>query len=215
LLIPATFCVYLILAFGLDLNGKMASVVGRDPTLTDRTLIWHVVLSEHTNPVFGTGYESFWLGSRLDRIWAQVGPVNEAHNGYLEAYLNLGGIGLILLLAFLLASYGTIFSTFKTSAPLARFNLVVWATVLFYNVTEAAFRSGLMWLMLLLGGLFIPARSQDHSHVLNPIAERRRQKRQAPRTDHLRSVPQGKEILQRGKRIKSGIGPADILRENT
>ncbi len=175
-LIPVTFCLYLILAFGLNLNGRMASVVGRDPTLTDRTLIWHAVLNEHTNPLVGTGYESFWLGPRLDRIWEQVGRVNEAHDGYLEVYLNLGGIGLGLLVAFLLASYGTISSTFKISVPLARFNLVVWTVILFYNVTEAAFKSGLMWLMLLLGGLFLPAKDQDPSHILDPIGERKRYK---------------------------------------
>ena len=71
--IPVTFCLYIILAFGFDLNGQLASQVGRDPTLTDRTLIWRTVLSLHTNPLVGTGYESFWLGPRLERVWQVAG----------------------------------------------------------------------------------------------------------------------------------------------
>ena len=96
-LIPATFCLYLILAYGFDINGELAGAVGRDPTLTDRTKIWSLVLSMHTNPLVGAGYESFWLGPRLQKIWQVFGPLNESHNGYLEVYLNLGLIGVTLL----------------------------------------------------------------------------------------------------------------------
>ncbi|MBS1841119.1 MAG: O-antigen ligase family protein [Acidobacteria bacterium] len=150
--LPSAFCLYLILAFGFDLNGQFASKVGRDPTLTDRTLIWNAVLSQHTNPLLGTGYETFWLGPRLDRVWAIAGHVNEAHNGYLEVYLNLGYIGLGLLVGMLLTGYRKIKNT-ATSSPtlsLAPFNLAVWSVMLFYNITEAAFRSGLMWMAILI-----------------------------------------------------------------
>ena len=68
-LIPACFCLYLILAFGFDMNGELAGAVGKDPTLTDRTKIWAFLLSMHTNPLLGTGYESFWLGPRLQWFW--------------------------------------------------------------------------------------------------------------------------------------------------
>ena len=98
-LIPAIFCLYVILAYGFDINGQLAGAVGRDPTLTDRTKIWSLVLSMHTNPLVGAGYESFWLGPRLQKVWQVFGPLNESHNGYLEVYLNLGLIGVTLLLA--------------------------------------------------------------------------------------------------------------------
>src|SRR2546428_3149771 len=44
--------------------------MGRGPTLTGRTQIWHLVLSMTTNPLLGTGFESFWLGPRLQKIWS-------------------------------------------------------------------------------------------------------------------------------------------------
>lgn len=159
--IPVTFCLYLILAFGLDLNGKLAAQVGRDPTLTDRTIIWNTVLSLHTNPVIGTGYESFWVGPRLQKVWKVLVGINEAHNGYLEVYLNLGCVGVALLIGFLLASYRTICKKLTSSDALASLTLAIWAVVLFYNVTEAAFKSGLLWLILLLGAIEIPEPAED------------------------------------------------------
>jgi O-antigen ligase len=149
-MIPTTICLYLILAFGFDLNGQMASQVGRDPTLTDRTLIWRAVLGLHTNPLIGTGYESFWLGPRLNVIWAAVGHVNEAHNGYLEVYLNLGLIGLCLLVGFLLTSYRQICRSLSESSILSSLSIALWTVVFFYNMTEAAFRGGLLLLTFLL-----------------------------------------------------------------
>jgi O-antigen ligase len=157
-LIPVTLCLYAILAFGFDLNGQLAGQLGRDPSLTDRTVIWKTVLNEHTNPILGTGYESFWLGPRLQRIWQVVGNINEAHNGYLEVYLNLGVIGVGLLVGFLISGYRTICKKFESSYALASLMLSMWTVTLFYNVTEAAFKGGLLWLVLLLGVTVIPAR---------------------------------------------------------
>ena len=72
---------------------------GRDATLTGRTGIWQTVLNEPNNPLLGTGYASFWLGDRLQRIWALYPrtPLLQAHNGYFEVYLNLGMVGVALL----------------------------------------------------------------------------------------------------------------------
>jgi len=159
--VPGTFCLYVILAFGFGLSGEIASHVGRNPTLTDRTLIWSTVLAQHTNPAVGTGYESFWLGPRLQSIWAVVGPINEAHNGYVDIYLNLGVIGLVLLAGFLIASYRTICKRLTTFPALASLGLAVWTVLLFYNITEVAFKSGLLWLTLLLGAIALPGRTEE------------------------------------------------------
>jgi O-antigen ligase len=159
-LIPASFCLYLILDFGLDLNGSMAAAVGKDPTLTDRTKIWAFVLGMHTNPLLGTGYQSFWLGPRLDFFWqfSGLGHLNEAHNGYLEVYLELGLIGVFLLIAFLVAGYRTICRRLAPSSSLAVLGLAAWMALVFYNMSEAGFEGGLLWMMLLLGAIALPER---------------------------------------------------------
>jgi len=161
--IPTIFCLYLILAFGLGLNGELAARLGRDPTLTDRTIIWKTVLSLHTNPVVGTGYESFWLCSRLRSVWQVLQGINETHNGYIDIYVNLGSAGVILLVGFLMASYRAICKKFDSSYSLASLTLAMWTVILFYNMTESAFKGGLLWLTLLLGALVIPERAEDHA----------------------------------------------------
>lgn len=162
-LIPLCFLLYLILAFGFDLNGQLASQVGRDPTLNERTVIWKTVLSVQTNPLIGTGYESFWLGPRLMRVWQSVPGINEAHNGYLEVYLNLGLIGVFLLTCLLVTCYRKICRLLKSCFDLASLSLALWTIVLFYNMTEAAFRSQLMWIAFLLTAITVPQRAADRA----------------------------------------------------
>jgi O-antigen ligase len=156
-LVPASFCLYVILAFGFGLNGELASTVGRDPSLTDRTFLWRVLLNMKTNPLIGTGYESFWLGPRLESVWKQFGGgINEAHNGYLEIYLNLGLIGLFLIGGFLIASYRIICRRLRPFSDLASLSMALWAALVFYNMTEASFKIHLMWVTFLLGAIAIP-----------------------------------------------------------
>ena len=156
ILIPASLCLYLLIAFGLNMNGELAAAAWRDPTLTDRTEIWKIVSSVHTDPILGTGYESFWLGDRLKLIWqTDVGHINESHNGYLEVYLNLGIIGLFLLGGFLIVSYRTICKRLTSFSHLASLTLALWTIALLYNVTEAAFKWHFMWVTLLLSAIAV------------------------------------------------------------
>jgi exopolysaccharide production protein ExoQ len=167
-LVPAAFIMYLLLSLGFDMNGQMAGAVGKDPTLTDRTKIWAFALSMHTNPFVGTGYESFWLGPRLEWFWQNsgLGHLNEAHNGYLEVYLNLGVIGLVLLGGFVIASFHTVSSRLRPFSNLASLTLALWIVMLFYSVTEAGFRAGPMWSAFLLGGIDLPRRAAARVQTL-------------------------------------------------
>jgi O-antigen ligase len=118
-------------------------------------------LGMHTNWLLGTGYETFWLGPRLQTVWAKFAVVNEAHNGYLEIYLNLGLMGLFLLGGFLLASYRTICRRLMPHSGFGSLTLTLWTVLLFYNVTEAAFKGQLMWLIFLLGAIPLPGQAED------------------------------------------------------
>lgn len=164
-LIPAGMCLYFLLDFGLGINimAVLAEAVGRNPDLTGRTHIWSVVLAMNTNPFVGTGYESFWLGPRLQWVWERAGPQNHAHNGYLEVYLNLGLIGLFLLISFLIASYRTICKSVRTFPSLGTLGLTLWTVLLFYNVTEYAFKGHLLWIAFLLAVITVPGGSKRYS----------------------------------------------------
>src|SRR5207249_7171700 len=89
------------LAFGI--SGRLSEALGRGSGLSGRTLLWARLLALHTNPILGTGFESFWLGERLTRLEGIFMYItNEAHNGYLETYLNLGLIGLFFMIALII-----------------------------------------------------------------------------------------------------------------
>ena len=52
----------------LGVGGSALKGMGRDSTLTGRTDIWARVIALVHNPVVGTGFESFWLGKRLEAM---------------------------------------------------------------------------------------------------------------------------------------------------
>jgi exopolysaccharide production protein ExoQ len=158
-LIPICLCLYPILAYGIGLNAALIKALGRNPSLTDRTFLWDFLLGMKTNPIFGTGYESFWLGSRLQTVWTKFPGIPEAHNGYLDIYLDLGLLGIFLLAIFLIASYRVICRELKSRFELGSLGLGLWTVLIFYNVTEAAFTGfHLMWVIFLISAVEVPER---------------------------------------------------------
>lgn len=168
LLGPASFMTYLFLVV-LGMSGWLNALVGRNANFTDRTKIWKGLLDMHTSPVLGTGYGSFWLGDRLSYVWQNIGLINEAHNGYLEVYLDLGLIGLFLLACFLISSYRTVSKRLEPFTLLGPLSLAVWVAFVFHNVTEANIGHGILWMTLLIGGVAVPARVQDPAPENAPV----------------------------------------------
>jgi exopolysaccharide production protein ExoQ len=126
------------LAFGL--SGRLSEALGRGTTMSGRTELWKHLLELHTNPVIGTGFESFWLGDRLKRLEGIFFFVpNEAHNGYLEIYLELGLLGLVLVIGLLIATFWKVRLELFRNFEWGRYQMGFLAAVIFYNWTEAAF----------------------------------------------------------------------------
>jgi hypothetical protein len=130
----------------------VVKMFGRNPNLTDRTVVWSDVLAIADSPVLGTGFESFWLGDRLDQMWAKWWwhPI-QAHNGYIETYINLGGVGLFLLAATMIATFLKAKSEMLRDLDFGRFRLGVLVAVIVYNYTEATFKGvHLVWTVFYL-----------------------------------------------------------------
>jgi O-antigen ligase len=159
----------------------VARLLGRDPTLTGRTEIWKDLLIFDYNWILGTGYESFWLGERLIQVWTEAGYITQAHNGYLEIYLNLGIVGLFILVGMLISSYRRICRSFTHSPVLAPLVLASWTLMLFYNITEAAFKVPFMCLTFLMGAIIIPELRQEPDRLVRT--------RVLPRVAKTRMVP--------------------------
>ena len=78
-----------IMELTFDVKDTVITMLGRRPDLTTRVPMWEDLLSMVRNPIVGFGYESFWLGARRQYMVEHWGIVCQAHNGYLEMYLNL------------------------------------------------------------------------------------------------------------------------------
>jgi exopolysaccharide production protein ExoQ len=151
-------CVSLFALFG-DTGGNLVGTLGRDATLTGRTQVWSVVLSLVQNPVLGTGFESFWLGDRLPKIWVALNQkgIQEAHNGYLEVYLNLGWVGVTLLGLLVIKGYRNMISSIRHDPNVGRIKLAFFVVGLVYSLTEAGFRMMTpVWFAFLLATIAVP-----------------------------------------------------------
>jgi exopolysaccharide production protein ExoQ len=123
-------------------SGDLSETLGRGSGLSGRTQLWSALLGLHTNPILGTGFESFWLGERLEQLEGIFFFIpNEAHNGYLEIYLTLGIIGLSILIGLFIATFWRIRAGLFRNFEWARYRLGFLAAVVLFNWTEAAFRS--------------------------------------------------------------------------
>jgi exopolysaccharide production protein ExoQ len=142
----------------IGIYGPIVEMLGKDATLTDRTAVWADVIGMVNSPLFGTGFESFWLGPRLDALWAKWWwQPNQAHNGYIETYLNLGLIGLGLLGILLFSTFRKITATFSTELDFARFRMAFLFVIVLYNFTEATFKAvHLLWTVFYLIALRVP-----------------------------------------------------------
>jgi exopolysaccharide production protein ExoQ len=147
--IIAALCLSLVAVF---IAPNLLSVLGRDPTLTGRTEIWNLVLGMTGNPLLGTGFESFWLGSRLQTMWSIYWwHPNEAHNGYIEIFLDLGWVGVALLALLLLTGLRNALTAVRQQEKAGGLMLAYFVVVLIYNFTESAFRElDPIWFVLLL-----------------------------------------------------------------
>jgi len=137
----------------LGVSPGTLSAMGRDPTLTTRTDMWPLLVRLCRNPLIGTGFGSFWLGKRIEEIWSiWKWKPNEAHNGYLEIYLNLGWTGVVLLAIVLVSGYRKAFMWYSREGTFGTLLLAYFVVGIAYNFTEAAFFQMLhpVWLVLLL-----------------------------------------------------------------
>src|SRR2546425_1244841 len=139
----------------------LVETLGRDSTLTGRTALWSDLLKTNLNPLFGTGFESFWLGPRLQELWSIYWwHPNEAHNGYLEVFLNLGWMGVGLLALVMVTGYRNVLSTFRRDRDAGRLRLAYFVVTLIYNFTEAGFRMmNPVWIFFLLTTALVPEAS--------------------------------------------------------
>ena len=138
---------------------NIVRALGRNLTLTGRTDLWDAVLKLQDNPIFGVGFESFWLGQRLAILWKQFdfNPI-QAHNGYIEIYLTLGCIGIALVIGQFVGTLQKIQRDLVRRFEFGRLRLAFLVAIIVYNYTEAVFvTTSFLWTMFVLIALDYPS----------------------------------------------------------
>jgi len=153
------FAIIFVGLVGFFLGGEsdVSHALGRSSNLSGRTEIWAALIPAAPNALIGSGFEDFWISPNVREFqskmvgWWHPEDLNEAHNGYLEVYLNLGWIGVTLISTILIVGYRQAAKAYRLNQPLGGLFLTYIIVSAIYSITEAGFRmQDPMWIFLLL-----------------------------------------------------------------
>jgi O-antigen ligase len=83
--------------------------------------------------------------------------LQEAHNGYLEVYLNLGFIGAGLIIGMILVGYRHVIAALRQDPRIGSLRLAYFVVAIIFSLSEAGFReTTLTWFFFLLAITAIP-----------------------------------------------------------
>jgi O-antigen ligase len=145
-------------AMFLGIGSGLVENLGRNTTFTGRTAIWHCALPMVGNPIIGEGFESFWLGQRLLDVAKCIDQgLNQAHNGYIEVYLNLGWLGITVLAILLVTGYRRTVTAARCQTRAGSLRLAYFIVAVVYDFSEGGFKMmNPVWICLLMAVAIIP-----------------------------------------------------------
>ncbi|HEY0035861.1 MAG TPA: O-antigen ligase family protein, partial [Longimicrobium sp.] len=139
---------------GVTYKDQILTGMGKDPTLTGRTDIWDALITSiGQQPLLGYGYNGYWLGKEgpAAETLAAIGwETPSAHNGFLEVCLQLGLVGMGIVLFLYLGWFRRAFAAIRrTTTSDGLWPAVYAAFILLYNLTESVLleRNNLYWVL--------------------------------------------------------------------
>lgn len=143
-----------------EIKSYFFALLGKSETLTGRTALWDLVLSQSRfrSEWIGGGYGGFWDVSieRVLYIISRLGfrPI-QAHNGYLEVFNDLGYLGLVMAVG-ILAFYALHVIRHLFAIPgLVAFHVALCVYVIEVNFSESALFRTTQFLNLLFVASFL------------------------------------------------------------
>lgn len=147
---------------------------GRNMTLTDRTLIWADVMNNAAkSPLLGVGIGAFWVGPiGYDMYplpnWSRKTPQwrpEEAHNGFIDVYVQLGAVGVVLLFIVIGIAVAGALTHLESDFQYGSLRLTLLLSIIVSNITETSFLDGThgLWFLFLLTSVNIPISNRKTS----------------------------------------------------
>lgn len=129
-----------------------ASALGRSETLTDRTTIWSTLVPlALKNLLFGHGFGGFWTDQTRSI------SASHAHNGYLDVILDLGLVGLFMIVFVLISYWKKGFKILAIDFHWGALFMCYILMVMIYNIAESSLislASQMSAIFFFLGALF-------------------------------------------------------------
>ncbi|MFM6963340.1 MAG: O-antigen ligase family protein [Micrococcales bacterium] len=145
---------------GLAITFRVAlfTFIGKSPDMTGRTKIWKLVLGLiQQRPIQGWGWVSYWVPGikpyaglvRLEGI-----PYYQAHNAFLDAWLQIGIVGVLLLLWLVVQNFVRLWRlAVRHTNPLYLWPMLVFIALLSQNLTESRMLLEYGWVIVVMLGV--------------------------------------------------------------
>jgi O-antigen ligase len=150
-------------------RAEVFTFFGKTPDMTGRSTIWKLVLGLIAErPIQGWGWISHWMpGVKPFEGLVVINkvPYYQAHNAYLDMWLQLGAIGLLLLLILVAMTFVKLWRLgVRHTNPLYLWPMLVFFGLLAQNLTESRMLLEIGWVLLVL----MAVKANDPDDLLEP-----------------------------------------------
>jgi O-antigen ligase len=162
-------CAGLVSIVVLINRAEVFTFFGKTPDMTGRSTIWKLVLGLIAErPIQGWGWISHWMPGVEPfegLVVINKVPYYQAHNAYLDMWLQLGGIGLLLLLILVAMTFVKLWRLgVRHTNPLYLWPMLVFFGLLAQNLTESRMLLEIGWVLLVL----MAVKANDPDDLLEP-----------------------------------------------
>ncbi|MDZ8085482.1 MAG: O-antigen ligase [Nostoc sp. DedQUE12b] len=172
--IMITSTLMLMIVFSILLLNNIETVVGtsgKDLTFNGRSDLWELVISKILErPWLGYGFSGFWTSNAASKLRATYDWASNAHNGFLEIFLELGFLGFLTFAAgfvrFFFMALTRIISVAKK--PEDYWPMQILIIIIIVNFSEARLLTpSWNWLMYVTTSLSLTLEYQrNHKNIL-------------------------------------------------
>lgn len=139
----------------LTYRAQIFSLIGKSPDMTGRTKIWKIVLQLiDQRPLQGWGWSSYWVPwvePYNGLVVIHNVPYYQAHNAFLDVWMQLGIFGLGLFLLLIGITFVKVWRlAVRHTSPLYLWPILVFVGIVTQNLTESRILVEIGWVMLVL-----------------------------------------------------------------
>lgn len=157
--------VFLTNILGDSLVPRFFAATGRDMTFTGRVPLWVDLIAIGTQrPLLGAGYGGFWFSNLSLGLWTkhQWRPVS-GHNGYIDIFMDLGLLGMVLFLFVLVHGYKRALYTLELNKATGNLYFAYLLMIIMHNFTESTFAKAVsfLWILFLFMIVIVDKKNMD------------------------------------------------------